>query len=630
MKYNVIDMGKLWMKGLFRLILGKNRSEETCLHSNIHYQLKLLVALVTVLMSACSDDWMKDPDGSESAGAERFIVLKIAVPTGETAAHTRANPMGGEDGNGREDGILNENMIHDLNIFFYNHSEGMNAPDATPVKGFYFNLDNPDDEDNSVKFDKVEPSSINGMTYYEVKFIYEGEITNFSHTALKFITVANVGKPMGKSLLTLGDLRKHNGHIESSILSSSWIETSVDGQKVKDYDRFVMTTAYADQNINGKDYGSSTINFSGTGSENAPYLGETTVERLCARIDLWYNKAQNAGNSDSPEELTYSVKGGADDSEIATVHIINVLPVNVMQKPSFLLKKVTDESGTTTRSDWSASGLGGITSFKWGGVEMPHPNAEGKDRPVNYVVEPTTLLKNITDADPAGWYGDTGAETVKNSIMQPDFGKIGNYYNGDPASSSSPNYNCDRIAIIGYANENTHPTDCFKSEFLTGLAFRAIYEPKHVILSYIDNGENPFTYDNSDYSKGKTFFRYSPTNQSQSEGTALYFQNMDALNAYKTRHPGDNAIVTEFTDGICYYNLWLKHYDDVDDGEGKSDPHAALPMEYATVRNNIYRVAISFSGPGDPTPEMREPNNIHSRIFVRPWNQRKENSPIVF
>lgn len=588
--------------------------------------MKLLVALLVMTVSACSDDWMKDPDGSESAGAERFIMLKIAVPTGETAAHTRANPMGGEDGNGREDGILNENMIHDLNIFFYNHSEGMNAPDATPVKGFYFNLDNPDDEDNSVKFDKVESSSINGMTYYEVKFIYEGEITNFSHTALKFITVANVGKPMGKSLLTLGDLRKHNGHIESSILSSSWIETSVDGQKVKDYDRFVMTTAYADQNINGKDYGSSTINFSGTGSENAPYLGETTVERLCARIDLWYNKAQNAGNSDSPEELTYSVKGGADDSEIATVHIINVLPVNVMQKTSFLLKKVTDESGTSTRSDWSASGLGGITSFKWGGVEMPHPNAAGKDRPVNYVVEPTTLLKNKTDADPAGWYGDTGAETVKNRITQSSPGSFGDYHNGIPASPTSPNYDCDRIAIIGYANENTHPTDCFKSEFLTGLAFRAVYVPNKVIETY---SEGNLEYKN-DYSNGTTFYRYSPTVQSQYEGSSLYFISKEVAEAYKAAHQADNAVITEYKDGICYYNLWLKHYDDVDDRDGKSDPHAALPMEYATVRNNIYRVAISFSGPGDPTPEMREPNNIHSRIFVRPWNQRKENSPIVF
>lgn len=592
----------------------------------IRWQMKLLVALLVMTVSACSDDWMKDPDGSESAGAERFIVLKIAVPTGETAAHTRANPMGGEDGNGREDGILNENMIHDLNIFFYNHSEGMNAPDATPVKGFYFNLDNPDDEDNSVKFDKVESSSINGMTYYEVKFIYEGEITNFSHTALKFITVANVGKPMGKSLLTLGDLRKHNGHIESSILSSSWIETSVDGQKVKDYDRFVMTTAYADQNINGKDYGSSTINFSGTGSENAPYLGETTVERLCARIDLWYNKAQNAGNSDSPEELTYSVKGGADDSEIATVHIINVLPVNVMQKTSFLLKKVTDESGTSTRSDWSASGLGGITSFKWGGVEMPHPNAAGKDRPVNYVVEPTTLLKNKTDADPAGWYGDTGAETVKNRITQSSPGSFGDYHNGIPASPTSPNYDCDRIAIIGYANENTHPTDCFKSEFLTGLAFRAVYVPNKVIETY---SEGNLEYKN-DYSNGTTFYRYSPTVQSQYEGSSLYFISKEVAEAYKAAHQADNAVITEYKDGICYYNLWLKHYDDVDDRDGKSDPHAALPMEYATVRNNIYRVAISFSGPGDPTPEMREPNNIHSRIFVRPWNQRKENSPIVF
>lgn len=617
MKYNVIDMVKLWMKGLFRLILGKNRSVETCLHSNIHYQLKLLVALVTVSVSGCSDDGVRGLDGPESAGSERFIVLKIAVPTGESAGATRGNPMGGEDGNGREEGILNENKIHDLNIFFYNDSQNqrLNAEYDTRVNGFYFDFNS----QNSTRGTIEGPTTgANGIKYYTVTIPYEGEIANLEKTVLSFITIANVGMAM-TGITTLGALREYNE------LTKTW---TGDVQNVggENYDRFVMSTAYSDQEVNGVDYGSSTIDFTKAGTKNQPYFGETTVERLCARLDLWYNKAQNAGNSDSPGELTYSVRGGTDNSEIATVHITNVLPVNVMQKPSFLLKKVTDEPGTSTRSDWSASGFGGITSFKWGGVEMPHPNAVGNDRPVNYVMEPTTLLKNETDAVPAGWYGTTGTETVKNIITQSSSGSFGDYYKGIPAPSSSPNYDCDRIVIIGYANENTHPTDCFKSKFLTGLAFRAVYEPKQVIDAY---SEGNLVYKN-DYSKGTTFYRYSPTVQSQGEGSSLYFISREVAEAYKMAHPADNAVIREFIDGVCYYNLWLKHYDDVDDGDGKSDPHEALPMEYATVRNNIYRVAISFSGPGDPTPELREPNHIHSRIFVRPWNQRKENNPIVF
>ena len=53
-------------------------------------------------------------------------------------------------------------------------------------------------------------------------------------------------------------------------------------------------------------------------------------------------------------------------------------------------------------------------------------------------------------------------------------------------------------------------------------------------------------------------------------------------------------------------------------------------MQYATVRNNIYRVALTFNGPGDPTPTMREPETMQARIFVRKWNQRKEKDALKF
>ena len=76
---------------------------------------------------------------------------------------------------------------------------------------------------------------------------------------------------------------------------------------------------------------------------------------------------------------------------------------------------------------------------------------------------------------------------------------------------------------------------------------------------------------------------------------------------------------------VCYYNLWLRHYNDE-----KADPQEAYPMEYATVRNNIYRVSISFNGPGDPEPTMRDPDTMQARIFVRKWNLRTDDKPLEF
>ena len=343
--------------------------------------MKLLAVFLVIVLPACSDGWTDTSDGSRTGDGDLYIMLKIAVPSGESTAATRANPMGGEDGNGREDGILNEDKIHDLNIFFYNDEQGMNGSSDATVSHFYFNLDKPDDPQNTVNFEKTGPSteSGNSITYYEIKFQYDGKIKSLDKTNLKFVTVANAKNTL-IGIATLGALREYTG------LTKAWTGNyqNVGGEN---YDGFVMSTAYSDQMVNGVDYGSSTIDFSRDGTQSSPYLGETTVERLCARLDLWYNNSANANGSQStPGELVYSVKGN-NDAEIAKVHVTNVLPVNVMQKPSFLIKKVTDE--TATGSDWSASTLDKITVFKWGGVEVPHPNTNG-DRPSNYVIEPTT------------------------------------------------------------------------------------------------------------------------------------------------------------------------------------------------------------------------------------------------
>ena len=79
------------------------------------------------------------------------------------------------------------------------------------------------------------------------------------------------------------------------------------------------------------------------------------------------------------------------------------------------------------------------------------------------------------------------------------------------------------------------------------------------------------------------------------------------------------AEITKFADGICYYNVWLRHAN-VD-----SNPHLTFPMEYGIVRNNIYRVGVSkVTGPGTPSPSKDGPEHIYLRIFAREWNLRTQ------
>ena len=128
----------------------------------------------------------------------------------------------------------------------------------------------------------------------------------------------------------------------------------------------------------------------------------------------------------------------------------------------------------------------------------------------------------------------------------------------------------------------------------------------------------------------KSYTRYVIMNQDGlTDDQALYFVDDAQARAYSAAHHEHQAELTRFTNGVCYYNLWLRHYNDVNDAT-PSNPHEKLPMEYVTVRNNIYRVSLGFSGPGEPTPELKEPDTMQARIFVRKWNKRVENAPIEF
>ena len=604
-----------------------------------------LCIIAMLLANACGHDELVPPDVYEEEPPLPYVEIRIAIPIANPPS-TRANPMGGEEGNGRERGILDEDKIHNINVFFYDDrkygANGMDSDGDAPVVYYiYYNLDRADDPNNSKLSVTTENENDQKFEsqYLKLRFVYKREdIPNAD--GLKILAIANVGELPWENLKTLGAIRDLDLTSNSSF--SSWISDDVFSKNAKNMKFFLMSTAYNTNNtFSGQLTGTNTLSL-----VNGEYTGSTTLQRMYARLDLWYSADANAGSiTDSDtniDELVYPVNNANGN----IVYLTNVLAVNVKKTPSYVFKKVT--SGYS--GPWTRDYLKSLSSFSWGGKESPedgpYAGSSYNDQPQNYVMEPYTLFKNKdgsvgdfknADGNYGGlkdWYGNTALSVVKTQIKDPTKGKFSDYYHMTRSKGSyDPDYGCDHISIISYANENTHPTDCFHSNYLTGMAFRAVYVPQTIYGAYEqttdDDGKTEWQLKEMEGTPTE-IYRYSPTTKEQAETNSLYFTDKDEAEKYAVAHPEDMAIISgpftaEEHDGkwgfVCYYNLWLRHYNNE-----AGDPTENYPMEYATVRNNIYRVSVSFSGPGDPTPTMREPDTMKARIFVRKWNYREEDA----
>lgn len=222
----------------------------------------------------------------------------------------------------------------------------------------------------------------------------------------------------------------------------------------------------------------------------------------------------------------------------------------------------------------------------------------------NYVVEPSTLLKtgDVADAMLGTWYGDSRASYLRGNTAAFNAGAIVPLL-GEALPVAVPDGPETSFLTLAYANENT-VTDAQADDwrFVTGLAFRAVYRPARI---YTDAACSASV---APERGGSTFWLVRPTRQEMREEDCLYFTTESAARAYASAHPELLATVTGYEGGVCYYNLWLRHAGD-------------LP---GIVRNNIYRVGLSFTGPGEPQPEITIPKYVESRIFVRKWNFRPQ------
>lgn len=553
--------------------------------------------LMASLAAGCAqEDIDTAPSGGGGMSASSYVSFSFASPQG---ASTRSNPTGGEIGDGLEKGQDYENEIKTAVAFFYQTSEGngVNSGDNTTIEAVVeFNTINKIDETQS-GVDRIYATGAKQIDLENGKY--------------NVLVVANPGNDKwwtGKTL-TLADVRDH-------IQTAAWTASE------SGYSNFVMTSA-ADATLTLE-----------SNPEDDPATAEVNVERMAARLDY---KAEASYTCTDPK---YSG---------ATVEITGAALVNNLTAGSYMLKRV-------------ASTVDGVPTYL--GDETADAGVQ-----TNYVLDPWTAVKT----------SDNNSFTIDGEVKTAEdlygewFGNISQNPNdwadyvqrGIEVSDGT-----EKWQRIGYTLENTTAADAAGSDYSTGVVFKAKFNPQGV-ANYTE-GETFFAYgtkiyasmedmmagfygskfddldnitscatwgdvkqfitstlltnDPSGYNKYLEGLAEGKDDTEAVAGASLTWSNY-MLNecGYSKDENGkvvldQNGKVTRialkpygtrtYEDATCYYTWWVRHSNDNDDTKKGI-------MEYAIVRNNIYKLTVEsvYSLGG----EVPDDESLIVDVYVNDW-----------
>lgn len=553
--------------------------------------------LMASLAAGCAqEDIDTAPSGGGGMSASSYVSLSFAS---QQSTPTRSNPTGGEQGNGQEKGQTKENEIKSAVAFFYQGSgtDGVNSSGTTPIMAVAtFNVGSP-----------TEPGNGIDRTYTTTP-----QQVDLDDGTYNVLVVANPGADWwtGQSL-TLADVRNH-------IQTTAWTASE------SGYSDFVMTSA-ADATL--------TLN---SNPESDPAKATVNVERMAARLDY---KA----------EASYPCTDPAYTG--ATVEITGAALVNNLTAGSYMLKRV-------------ASTVDGVPTYL--GDETPYAGVQ-----TNYVLDPWTADK--TSANNSFTIGGEANKTAKD-LYGEWFGNISqdpNHWAAYVQLGTEVTVGTETWQRIGYTLENTTAAEEAGKRYSTGVVFKAKFHPQGV-ANYTDE-ETFFAYGTKIYASMEdmmagfygskfddldnitscvtwgdvkqfitsTLLTNDPSgynkyleglaegkddSETVSDASSLTWGNY-MLNecGYSKDENGkvvldQNGKVTRialqpygtrtYEDATCYYTWWVRHSNDNDDTKKGI-------MEYAIVRNNIYKLTVNsvYSLGG----EVPEEESLIVDVYVNDW-----------
>lgn len=556
--------------------------------------------LVTALAAGCAqEDIGNDPSEGGGMSATSYVSLSFASQQGTPTRANPTGPTGGEEGDGLETGQDYENAITSAVAFFYQGTDqkGVNSGGNTPIKAV-------------VSFNNIGNGTDENSTGVDRKYTTSPQQVDLDDGTYNVLVVANPGADWwtGQSL-TLADVRNH-------IQTTAWTASG------SGYSNFVMTSA-ADATLTLE-----------SNSEDDPATATVDVERMAARLDY---KTTGTYKCDDPAYTG------------ATVKITGAALVNNLTAGSYLLKRVADDVNGT---NWSYLG---------------DETADENGVATNYVLDPWTAAKTSTKNS----FTIGGETKTAEDLYGEWFGNI----------SQDPNYWADYVQPgdgtetwqrIGYTLENTTAAEEAGKRYSTGVVFKAKFHPKGV-ANYTD-GETFFEYGTKIYASMEnmmknfygskfdelddlikkcatwgdvkqfitsTLLTNDPSGYNKyleglaegkddtgavSDASSLIWSNY-MLNecGYSKDENGkvvldQNGKVTRialkpygtrtYEDATCYYTWWVRHSNDNDDTKKGI-------MEYAIVRNNIYKLTVEsvYSLGG----EVPDDESLIVDVYVNDW-----------
>ena len=317
--------------------------------------LSLLALLLVMSFASCASDTTSDlPLPSKDMKA--YLQVKVTVDgSGDTRASRAATgPQGGEDGDGRETGLDNENKVNSLTVLLYKSEENDLSDDNAIIEYVY----------TFTNLNKVTPPT-------------SGKDATYT-TVPKEIDAAIVGKNYHVIVIANADdmTSKCKGKKISEVRDLQMSKVCTRDADITKFSNFIMSSK--------KD---ARIDFTTEGSETDPYQVAVDIERLAARIDI----IPNATYVDTDNGYYYNVMDGTN--VIGGFKLESVTPTKVMTKGEYLIKRVSPNAAVSA-----------VTYF---GLETK----DAANKATNYVVCPWT--KDRTGLTLSNAEGPTSLYNVK-------------------------------------------------------------------------------------------------------------------------------------------------------------------------------------------------------------------------
>lgn len=311
--------------------------------------------------ASCASDTTSDSP-MPNKDMKAYLQVKVTVDgSGDTrASRADKGPDGGEDGNGREQGINHENEVNSLTVLLY-ESDKKDIAEADAKIDYVYTF---------TGLTASTPSSGGNVTYSTGPREIDPVIVGKDYHVL---VIANAGdmtsKCIGENISVIRDMQMDK------------VCTRNDG--IANFTDFVMSSKTdAKIDLSGK-------SGSGTGTESDPYVVDVNIERLAARIDI----IPNATYVDTDKGYYYNVMDGTN--VIGGFKLESVTPSKVMTSGEYLIKRVSSDKD--------------VSSVTYFGLETK----DADNKATNYVVCP--WAKDRTGLTLSNAEGPTSLYNVKNT-----------------------------------------------------------------------------------------------------------------------------------------------------------------------------------------------------------------------